>query len=119
MAQVPVVKASIWAGRNLGILIASTVDFSLMGGYWDVDNVRLASVQAPMLSGSMMTNGQFSFSLLSEPGLAFEVLASSNPALAVSNWTSIATLTNTTGSVTFTDQASGLPQRFYLARQLP
>ena len=39
---VPGVRATDpWAGQNIGVQIASTVGFDLMGGYWDVDNVRL------------------------------------------------------------------------------
>ena len=30
-----------WAGLNIGVNIASTVSSNLMGGYWDLDNVRL------------------------------------------------------------------------------
>ena len=46
-----------WAGQNLGVQIASTVGFDIPGGYWDLDNVRLAeeiivpnySFEAPMV----------------------------------------------------------------------
>jgi hypothetical protein len=101
------------------VQIVSTVDFLHVGGYWDVDNVRLLSFQAPVLSGAAGTNGQFNLSLVSEPGLVFELLASSNLTAQASAWATIATLTNISGSITFTDSASGLPQRFYQARQLP
>ena len=115
----PVKPTDPWAGRNLGVQIVSTVDFSLAGGYWDLDNVRLTSFQAPVLSGTTGTGGQFNLSLLSEPGLRFEVLASSNLNLGLPGWALITTLSNTTGKVTFTDPPSGLPQRFYQTRQLP
>jgi hypothetical protein len=40
--QVPTVRRSdAWAGKPLGIRIASTVAPELAGGYWDVDAVRL------------------------------------------------------------------------------
>ena len=50
--RVPNVSAGDpWAGKDIGVQIASTVDFSLIGGYWDVDNVRLAeSIAIPNFS---------------------------------------------------------------------
>lgn len=36
-----------WAGEAIGIEIASPVDFANMGGYWDIDNVRLSSSPVP------------------------------------------------------------------------
>jgi hypothetical protein len=119
-AQLPPVRTTdAWAAKNIGVQIVSTVDFSLVGGYWDLDNVRLISFQAPVLSGAAGTNGQFNVSLLSEPGQRFEVLASTNILSGGSNWTSIATVTNTTGNTTYTDSTSSLGQRFYQVRQLP
>lgn len=112
----PVKTTDAWAGKNLGIEIMSTVDFSLAGGYWDVDNVRLVSFRTPVLSVALATNGLVNLALQSEPGSKFEVLASTK---LVSDWTSIATVTNTTGSTTLTDTMSGAQQRFYRARQLP
>ena len=119
-AQLAAVKTTdAWAGKNIGVQIVSTTDFGLAGGYWDVDNVRLAAFQAPVLSGAVGTSGGFHLSLVSEPGLRFEVLASANIMAAVSNWGSVATLTNTTGSLTYTDPTAGLQQRFYQVKQLP
>jgi HpiC1 cyclase len=118
--QAPVVKASDpWAGQHIGIELLSTVDPSLIGGYWDLDNVRLSSTVAPALASPAYTNGHFSFALQSEPGLAFEVLASEDIAQALSNWTSLGTVTNVTGTAPFTDPTTGLSRRFYRARQLP
>src|SRR5581483_8522761 len=40
--DVPTVQpGDAWAGQNIGIEMLCTVDFSNLGGYWDVDNVRL------------------------------------------------------------------------------
>jgi hypothetical protein len=64
------------------------------------------------------TNGQFSFTLLSEPGLLFEILASKNLAQPSTDWASLLTFTNTTGAFSFTDPATTLNQRFYRAHQL-
>jgi hypothetical protein len=117
---VPVVKATdAWAGKKIGIQFLSTVSTNLQGGYWDLDNVRLISNLAPTLLNPIRTNGLFQFTLQSEPGLAFQVLASTNPTSPSSNWTSLGFLTNVTGAIPFVDTSSNFPQRFYQARQLP
>jgi hypothetical protein len=118
--QVPTVTAGDpWAGQHIGVQLLSTVGFELMGGYWDLDNVRLSSTVTPALLAPAYAGSEFSFTLQSEPGLRFEVLASTNLALPMSNWTSLGTLTNVTGTTTFFDAATGLNRRFYRARQLP
>jgi hypothetical protein len=117
---VPFVKAGdAWAGRKIGIQFLSTVSTNLQGGYWDLDNVRLVSTLAPKLVSPARTNGQFQFTLQSEPGLAFQIIASTNLTLPSSNWTSLGFVTNVTGAIPFVDTSSNFPQRFYQARQLP
>ena len=116
---VPRVKATDpWAGHHIGIQFASTVTTNLQGGYWDLDNVRLSEIGEPLIANPFSTNGQFGFSLLSEPGAVFEILSSSNLSLPLSNWTSVGLLTNESGSNIFTQPASD-GQRVYGARQLP
>ena len=118
--NVPTVKSSdAWAGRHIGVAIMSSVSFDLAGGVWDVDNVRLTSTSAPILTGSTATNGQFIFTLQSEPGLGVEILASTNPASKAADWASLRTITNYTGSYLFSEPATNRPGRFYRARQLP
>ena len=117
--DVPTVKAGdAWADQNLGVQLLSTVGFDRLGGYWDVDNARLTAIREPLLQPFIRTNGQFQFTLQSEPGLRFEILATTNLALAPANWSSLATLTNVSGALPFTDPAN-FSQRFYKARQLP
>ncbi|MEO8428993.1 MAG: hypothetical protein ABI651_18005, partial [Verrucomicrobiota bacterium] len=117
--QLPSVKASeTWAGKNIGIQLASTVGFDLQGGYWDVDNVRLTVVGDPILTGSVINNSEFKFILQSAPG-RFDILASTNIALPSSNWTSLGTITNITGSFSFSDTNINFGSRFYQARQSP
>jgi hypothetical protein len=53
--------------------------------------------------------------LYGQPGAACEILASPD----LLNWATLTTVTNTTGTVTFTDAQTGLPNRFYQARELP
>lgn len=116
----PVVRSGdAWAGRHIGIQFLSTVRPDLAGGYWDLDDVRLSSVLAPMLSNPIHVNGQFHCTFQGEPGLKVEILASTNPAAPASNWASLGTFTNSTGSFPFIDTATNLHQRFYQARQLP
>ena len=107
-----------WAGQHIGVQILSSVSPGLEGGYWDLDNVRLVSTLTPALLAPGRTNGQFSCTLQSEPGLRFEMLASTNLTLPTSNWTSLGTLTNVNGTVPFFDTATNLTRRFYRARQL-
>jgi hypothetical protein len=118
-AQLPTVEAGdAWAGRHIGILLLSTASLGGYGGggYWDLDNVRLTSASAPVLSGCTVTNGQFAFTLQSDPGAACEVLAAANLSLPASRWTSLGTVTNLTGRMIFVDNTANAGRRFYLAR---
>jgi len=118
-AHLPTVQSTnAWTGKNIGISIMSTVSLALQGGIWDVDNVRL-SVTGPTLANPGITGGHFGFTVQSDPGLRFEILASTNITLSSSNWTSIGNVTNVSGSVSFSDPGGILGQRFYQARQLP
>ena len=67
-------------------------------------------ILAPSL---VWTNGQFSFTLQSQAGSAVEIQASTN----LVDWTSLATLTNQTGTLPFTDPDNTFPRRFYRLRQ--
>lgn len=117
---IPIVKAGdAWAGQKIGIQFLSTVRTNLQGGYWDLDNVRLASTLAPKIVNLVRTNGQFQFTLQSEPGLTFQIVASTNLTMPSSNWTSVGFATNVTGAILFVDTSANFPQRFYQARQLP
>jgi hypothetical protein len=118
--SVPTVQTGdAWAGENIGIQFLSTIGTDLQGGYWDLDNIRLSSLATPVLLSPTRTNGQFRFLLQSEPGLAFEILTATNPALPSPGWTRLGLLTNVTGTVPFVDTAPNFNQRFYQARALP
>src|SRR6266550_4356709 len=104
--HVPTVKPTdAWAGQHLGIHVLSTVSSNLAGGYWDLDNIRLSAVAELMLLSPVWTNSQFQLTLQGEPGLRFEMLATTDLTLSVSNWTSLGTLTNVTGTIRFADTA--------------
>ncbi len=117
--QVPTVTGhEPWAGRHMGVQIASTVGFDKMGGFWDVDNVRLHAVEDLVMKKPEITGGQFQFTLQSARG-RYEVLASPNIALPSAQWPSLGTLTNFTGSIPVTDTNTSLGRRFYQVRSSP
>src|SRR5262249_8868283 len=73
--------------------------------------VSLLSAGPVLLSPIRLSNG-LQFTIYDAPGQAFRIQAASN----LLNWTTIATLTNTTGTLTFTDPAAtNLASRFYRA----
>jgi hypothetical protein len=114
--SIPAVQAGDpWAGAHIGIEFAP--GGSLFGGYWDVGNVQLWAT--PALVNPNLSNGQFGATLLSQPGLVFQILAATNLSLPLSNWSTVVTLTNTSGTTPFLDPAPASSQRFYLARQTP
>jgi hypothetical protein len=115
----PVKAGDPWAGQHLGIQVLSTVDPALVGGYWDLDHVRLVAVSEPVLLNPHPGDGHFAFTLQSEPGLRFDVLASPNATLPVSEWTHVGTVTNTAGTSQFSDPRPATNGQFYQARQLP
>ena len=73
----------------------------------------------PVLLAPGRTNGQFTFTLQSEPGLRFQILASTNLTLPLSSWTDLGNVTNAAGATTFLDPVTNLNSRFYRALQLP
>jgi hypothetical protein len=119
-ATIPEVKSTDpWAGQTLGIqFICTTFDPDLIGGVWDLDNIRLTEKVATALNTPVTAKGQISFTLQSEPGLAFEILAATNLTAPPANWTNIATFTNLTGNFSLSDTTTN-HQRFYKALQLP
>ena len=116
----PTVKATDpWVGQHIGIEFLSTSSTNLAGGFWDLDNVRLTDVLTSALDNPGVTNGQFEATLLSEPGAVLQVLATTDLTMPLANWTSVTTLTNTTGSIPFVDLTTGLGQRFYTVQPSP
>src|SRR5262249_26579442 len=102
-------------GKNVGIQLASTVGFDLLGGYWDIDNVRLNVTPDLRLKDLVRTAGQWQFTIEGERG-RFDILASTDVGLPVQNWTNLGTVTNSTGRVTCTDTKAAHGMRFYRAR---
>jgi hypothetical protein len=106
-----------WAGQNIGIQFKSTVTTNLQGGYWDLDNARL--IEGPVLLHPAVTNGQFTFKLLGEPGAAFQILTTTNPTTPISGWLDSGIVTNTSGCTIFTNATISAIQSVYGAVQLP
>jgi hypothetical protein len=112
-----VTAGDAWAGQQIGVRLLSTVNPLLAGGYWDLDNVRLTPM--PILLPSGVNQSEFGFTLLSLPGMAFEILTTTNFSEPMSSWAKVGTMTNATGTMPFTD-TNALGQRlFYGARQMP
>jgi hypothetical protein len=114
----PVKASDPWTGQNIGIQILSTVSPDLEGGDWDLDNVRLSEVLPPSWIGPVLTNGVFTATLQSDPGAVFQILATTNLTIPVANWTSLTTLTNTSGTISFQDTSTNSPGRFYTAEEV-
>ncbi|MBL9139122.1 MAG: hypothetical protein JNK85_24860 [Verrucomicrobiales bacterium] len=108
-----------WAGKSMGIRILSTVDPALAGGYWNIDHPRLKAHPAPAVLMPTATDGRPSFVLRGDPGARIEVLSSDTPTAPAAVWTTVTTVTNSTGFVEFSDVVMGGGQRYYQSRQLP
>jgi len=78
-----------------------------------------AQVSSPLLtSPTMLANGSFQFDFTNTPGASFTVLASTNVALPLANWTLLSNVVESpAGQFRFTDpQATNSGQRFYQVR---
>jgi len=106
-----------WAGKYIGIQLVDTSGSPSLG-YWDVDNVRLNLTRAPMMLNAARSSGQFQFTVNSEPGAKFDILATTDVTSPLTNWTNLGTLTNTTGANVYSDTTS-LNQRFFQLHLLP
>ena len=62
-----------------------------------------------------LPSGEFQFSFTNRPNLPFTAFGATNPALPLSNWLSLGSVTETSpGSFLFIDlQATNSPRRFY------
>jgi hypothetical protein len=115
----PRVKATDpWANRAIGIRILTTVSPDLAGGFWDIDNIRLNSISDPILQNAAWNDGIFQMTIEGEAGYEYEVLTSSDPSQPISDWSSLGTVFNETGTVDFIDENANSSPRFYIARQV-
>ncbi len=117
--ELPAVRdTDAWAGQRIGIGFLSTVTTNLQGGYWDLDNVRLSEYAPPVLEAAVLADGARQITLYGEPG-RYEIFASTNFDLPLSEWSSLGIITNAGANATYSDPATNFDQRFYTARQLP
>jgi PKD repeat protein len=114
------------SGATSSTLIRSNVQASMVGSYniviTNVAGSATSSVATlgllvqPSLLAPRASNRTFTFMLSGNAGFNYAVEASTN----FSNWISVATVTDTTGQVPFTEtNTSAFPFRFYRARLLP
>jgi RHS repeat-associated protein len=119
------------SGASSNILAITSVQMSDAGSYTVViTNVAGSVTSSPpavltlreptpsgFVPGSIVSHsdGTFQFTLSSEPGSSLEIQASTN----LADWVIVATLTNSTGTIPFTDAATNFSSRFYRARLLP
>jgi hypothetical protein len=74
----------------------------------------------PQVKGVRLTNGTFQISFTNAPGLGFAVLASTNIALSVTNWTTLGVPTEgPVGQYQFTDAAAPANQKRFYRVSLP
>jgi hypothetical protein len=99
--RVPVVQAEDpWANRYLGIQVLSTVHPDLVGGYWDLDHVRLEESGLPPRLAARKVDDRITLTLQSEPGLRFEILAAPDLVSSPLDWVNLGTITNDSGTAT-------------------
>jgi hypothetical protein len=110
--SVPTVKATDpWAGQNIGVDLLSTVSPTMAGGYWDLDNVRLAEAGAPALALSSSRSGSdLRIAWPSEVGAQYQLETSAD----LRSWSKLdAPLTGTGGELNKSVGTAGAANAFY------
>jgi hypothetical protein len=97
----------------------ATVFVNGVPGTSSVVNVTVSlPTEMLLVNAGKLTNGSFRFSFTNTPGANFGVLASTNIARPLSNWTALSGVTEISpGNFQFTDPQTG-DQRFYRVRSL-
>lgn len=113
----PVGAEDPWAGKPIGIRLASIVGFENLGGYWDLDNVRLQVEPSLVLQIVPEVGGGMRISLTGGAG-EHEVLASSDPTLPLAEWTVIGTVEGDGSDGGLVDEGADIAQRFYIGREI-
>ena len=87
------------------------------GAIFMADNMRITPGPPSLIlsDAKMLANGAFQFRFTNTPGTACTVLAATDPATPLSNWTATGTATETTpGTYQFTDpNAFATARRYY------
>jgi hypothetical protein len=106
-----------WAGQHAGIAILSTVGFELQGGYWDLDNVRLAiSGNGGLAVKSEKVPEGLKLSWPSQTGISYQLRASED----LKSWTDAQAPVSGTGEeLSATINTSAAPFQFYIVSATP
>lgn len=114
----PVQSTNAWAGQNIGVAFSTILPNGVEeGGVWDLNDVQLFAL--PSFLNPCLSNGQFNATFNSQPGGVFQIVTASNLSVSQSNWTVVATVTNTNGTMLFQDSSATNLARFYEARDYP
>ena len=106
-----------WAGKHLGIRLLSTTTHDLLGGYWDLDNVRLTIRQhlGPTITLEPTNNG-YQLSWPVTPGCVYQPQISKD----LKSWSNVGPSLTPTGDVGGVFISEPDPQRaFYRVLVLP
>lgn len=112
-----ITSATVW-GFPAGYAVA-TVFVNGIPSPGSIINIGVPAPTATALSGARkLANGAFQFSFTNSVGALFGVLATTNPALPLSNWTALGGIAEVSpGQFQFTDAgATNSEQRFYRIR---
>ena len=123
----PILSTDPWVGKPIGIRFTSMVAPELAGGFWDLDNIRLEGMMSTRLEQPVWMAGQFSFTIVSEPGLSVDILQSKSISFPLSQWSLVDTVENESGSRSYSapilagppnipPSSKGSPT-FYMVRQ--
>jgi hypothetical protein len=112
--------AGVWSGNLTVGVVATNVVLKADDGAGHTALSSPFNLITPirLLSPQRLVSGRLQSTLSSAQGLKFEILGSTNLASAL-GWLTVTNLTNTTGTIVFTDPATNLTRRFYRARQVP
>lgn len=93
--RTPVVQAGdAWAGKHIGVRFLSTVSEEMQGGYWDLDNIRLAAVGEPTFAVQATAVGsELRLAWPSVTGYRYQVKTSAD----LASWTDFGTAQAGTG----------------------
>ena len=103
---------------NGKVLVAGGYDGTSLVASTDLYDPTSGSGPTPPILTGITTNGSFRLFFTNNVGSSFEVLATTNLLLHISNWSSLGNVLEISpGQFQFTDsQATNLPQRFYRVR---
>ncbi|HAM71049.1 MAG TPA: hypothetical protein DCM86_05340, partial [Verrucomicrobiales bacterium] len=107
-----------WANQPIGIRLLSTVGAQLQGGYWDLDNIRLREIRAPVLGLRPAGGEGLALSVESETGLVLEILGAGRLDAPPGGWVPLTTVTNESGRVPVPIPAAQEAAWYYRAREL-